>query len=192
MFDRQGVEGVQCAWGGAFWEACLDLEVAVESPPHQHRVLPHIAHQGQAVVLSALQLVQAYPELPSEHIDPARSAELLLAHFPSVEFDSSVEVLLLLEDLENAVDAQLQAVVHAAAEDLLPLCFEEGEGWSCEDIDHSLFEEAELLRLEDLKGFVVAGQAQSQLALVAKAKYEDFSLGGEDQGVGIPTGNFHC
>lgn len=80
-----------------------------------------------------------------------------------------------MEDLESAVYAQLQAVVHAAAE-YLSFCLEEGEGGPCEDVYYFFFEKGVLNWLENLKGITVAGHSEPQLALVAKAKHKDLSL----------------
>lgn len=114
-------------------------------------------------------------ELAAKHVDLPGFAELLLSHFFLAELCRAIQIFFLLEDLERAVYAQLQAVVHAAAE-YLYFCFEEGEGGPCEDVYYSFFEKSVLYWLKYLKCFTVAGHSEPQLTLIAKAKHKDLSL----------------
>ena len=127
------------------------------------------------MVFAALQLEESDAELAAEHVDLAGFAELLLSHLLLAELCGPIQIFFLLEDLECAIYAQLQAVVHAAAEHL-SFCLEEGEGGPCEDVYHSFLEKGVLNWLESLKGFTVARHSEPQLALVAKAKHKHLSL----------------
>ena len=175
LVDGQGVECLKGARSAPLWKRCVDLEVTVQSPAHQHCLLSHVPHQSQTVVLSAFELDESDAELSTEHVDLSRFAELLLSHLFLAEICCPIEILLLLEDFECAVDAQLQTVVHAAAVHLF-FCFEEGEGGSCEDVYHSLLEEGVLEGLEYLKCLTFARHSQAQLALVAETEDEDLPL----------------
>lgn len=111
------------------------------------------------MVFSALQLDQSHSELPAEHVDLSRLAEFLLSDLPTVQLSGPIQVLLLLEDFQGAVDAQLQTVVHTTTENLFFLGLKERKSRPCKDVDYSLLKENMLLGLEDLEGLIIPCEA---------------------------------
>ena len=130
----------------------IKLKVLVEAPADQQLLAiglePRLCY---AMVLAAAEVDQLEPSLLPEDVQPPGLAKLFLPHFPAALVGCSMQELLLLEDLEDAVDSQLQAVVVAAAEDLAALSLEERVGWPCPDIANWSLLEHQLSRLKYLK-----------------------------------------
>ena len=80
----------------------------VESPADQ-QLLAIGLEPGlcDAMVLAAAEVDQFEASLLPEDVESAGLAELFLSHFPAALVGCSVQKLLLLEDLEDAVDSQL-------------------------------------------------------------------------------------
>lgn len=122
-------------------------------PPADEQLLAIGLEPGfcYAMVLAAAEVDQFEPSLLPEDVQSPGLAKLFLPHFPAALVGCSVQKLLLLEDLEDAVDSQLQAVVVAAAEDLPALSLEERVGWPCPDIANWSLLQHQFSRLKYLK-----------------------------------------